>query len=73
MSVSVTMKPQKIAEQTWDGVLYPVPDRTDQAVIVMFGSEGGTEHAGKCAHFLLDSDIPALALAFAALFYFFGK
>lgn len=46
MSVSVTMKPQKIAEQTWDGVLYPVPDRTDKAVIVMFGSEGGTEHAG---------------------------
>ena len=24
MSVSVTMKPQKIAEQTWDGVLWKI-------------------------------------------------
>lgn len=41
--------------------------------LFMKRNESGTEHAGKCAHFLLDSDIPALALAFAALFYFFGK
>ena len=69
----ISARPQRIAERIWDGALYPVPGRTDKAVIVMFGSEGGTEHAGKCAHFLLDSDIPALALAFAALFYFLEK
>lgn len=64
MPVSITMKPQKIAEQMWDGILYPVSGRRDKAVIVMSGSEGGTEHAGKCAHFLQDNGIPALALGY---------
>ena len=69
----ISARPQRIAERIWDGALYPGPGRTDKAVIVMSGSEGGTEHTGKCAHFLQGSDVPVLALTFAALFYFLEK
>ena len=47
-----------------DGVLYPVAGRKDKAMIVLSGSEGGLEHAGKLAKDLQDSGIPALALGY---------
>lgn len=55
---------EKIYRGTWDGVLYPVEGRKDKIMIVMSGSEGGLEHAGKMAHFLQDNGIPALALGY---------
>ena len=36
-----------------DGVLYPVAGRKDKVFIVLSGSEGGLEHAGKLAEYLV--------------------
>ncbi len=47
-----------------DGVLYPVAGRKDKVMIVLSGSEGGLEHAGKLAKYLQDNGIPALALGY---------
>ena len=47
-----------------DGVLYPVVGRKDKVMIVLSGSEGGLEHAGKLAKYLQDNGIPALALGY---------
>lgn len=55
---------EKIQHSTWDGILYPVDGRKDKIIIVMSGSEGGLEHAGKMAHYLYDNGIPALALGY---------
>lgn len=55
---------EKIHHSTWDGVLYPVDGRKDKIMIVMSGSEGGLEHAGKMAHYFQDNGIPALALGY---------
>lgn len=58
---------QKISQPTWDGILYEADDRgskyKDKIMIVMSGSDGGLEHAGKLAKYLSDNGIPALALA----------
>ena len=53
----------KIEQPTWDGILYEVHGRKDKVMIVMSGSDGGLEHAGKLAKYLADHGIPALALA----------
>lgn len=53
-----------IHQQDWDGILYPIEGRKDKVMIVMSGSEGGLEHAGKVAHYLQDNGIPALALGY---------
>lgn len=55
---------EKIHCSTWDGILYPVSGRKDKVMIVVSGSEGGLEHAGKMAHYLQDHGIPALALGY---------
>lgn len=55
---------EKIHQKTWDGILYPVETRKDKVVIVMSGSEGGVEHAGKMARYLYDNGIPAMALGY---------
>lgn len=54
----------KISEKNWDGILYKAAERADKVMIVMSGSEGGLEHAGKMARFLQDNGIPALALGY---------
>lgn len=53
----------KISENSWDGIWYPSDGSREKAVIVVSGSDGGLEHAGKHAHFLADNGIPALAVA----------
>lgn len=53
----------KIQQPTWDGILYPIDDYKDKIVIVVSGSDGGLEHAGKHARYLADHGIPSLALA----------
>lgn len=57
-------KSVKVSQKNWDGILYPVENRKDKVMIVMSGSDGGLEHAGKLSHFLQDNGIPALALGF---------
>ncbi|MDO4633690.1 MAG: acyl-CoA thioester hydrolase/BAAT C-terminal domain-containing protein [Eubacteriales bacterium] len=47
-----------------DGVWYPAKARKDKVLIVMSGSEGGTEHAEKTCWFLQDHGIPSLALGY---------
>lgn len=61
------MKNTEIIKKTLhkaDGVLYPVAGRKDKVFIVLSGSEGGLEHAGKLAKHLQDNGIPALALGY---------
>lgn len=61
------MKNTEIIKKTLhkaDGVLYPVAGRKDKVFIVLSGSEGGLEHAGKLAKYLQDNGIPALALGY---------
>lgn len=40
---------EKVCQDTWDGIWYPVTGRKDKAIIVISGSEGGMQHAGKMA------------------------
>lgn len=54
------MEPIKVNQENWDGILYPVENRKDKVMIVMSGSDGGLEHAGKLSRFLQDNGIPAL-------------
>ncbi|MGN0351018.1 MAG: acyl-CoA thioester hydrolase/BAAT C-terminal domain-containing protein [Roseburia sp.] len=54
----------KISERNWDGILYMVDGYKYKVMIVMSGSEGGLEHAGKTARFLQDNGIPALAFGY---------
>lgn len=54
----------KISGNNWDGIMYPVLERKDKVMIVMSGSEGGLEHAGKNAMYLQEQGIPALALGY---------
>lgn len=54
---------QKVNGADWDGILYPSDGSLEKVMIVVSGSDGGLEHAGKHAHFLADNGIPALALA----------
>lgn len=54
----------KVSEKNWDGILYKAAERADEVMIVMSGSEGGLEHAGKMARYLQDNGIPALALGY---------
>lgn len=58
------MEKIKVVQKNWDGILYPVSHRKDKVMIVMSGSEGGLEHAGKLARFLQDQGIPALAFGY---------
>lgn len=58
------MEPIKVNQENWDGILYPVENRKDKVMIVMSGSDGGLEHAGKLSRFLQDNGIPALALGY---------
>lgn len=53
----------KIEQNNWDGILFPVQGRKDKVMIVVSGSDGGLEHAGKNAKFLCDNEIPALAFS----------
>lgn len=53
----------KISESHWDGLWYPADHSKEKVVIVVSGSDGGLEHAGKHARFLADHGIPSLALA----------
>lgn len=53
----------KVEQKNWDGIFFPVSDRKDKVVIVISGSDGGLEHAGKNARFLSDNGIPALAFS----------
>lgn len=58
------MYTKNISEKIWDGVLYPIPDRKDKVVVVISGSEGGLKYTRKCAQYLQDRGIPALALGY---------
>ena len=53
----------KISESDWDGIWYPADGGKEKIMIVVSGSDGGLEHAGKHAHFLADNGVPALAVA----------
>lgn len=53
----------KINEGNWDGIWYPSDGSKEKVMIVVSGSDGGLEHAGKHAHFLADNGVPALAVA----------
>lgn len=53
----------KISENSWDGIWYPADGSREKVVIVVSGSDGGLEHAGKHAHYLADNGVPALAVA----------
>lgn len=55
---------EKIRQNAWEGIWYPVSRRKDKAIILISGSEGGMEHAGKMARYLQDNGIPALALGY---------
>ena len=52
----------KISESDWDGIWYPADGGKEKIMIVVSGSDGGLEHAGKHAHFLADNGVPALAI-----------
>ena len=45
----------KISESDWDGIWYPADGGKEKIMIVVSGSDGGLEHAGKHAHFLADN------------------
>ena len=53
----------RINENSWDGIWYPADGSKEKIMIVVSGSDGGLEHAGKHAHFLADNGVPALAVA----------
>lgn len=57
------MDGMKIEQKNWDGILFPVQGRKDKVMIVISGSDGGLEHAGKNAKFFSDNGIPALAFS----------
>jgi len=44
----------RINENSWDGIWYPADGSKEKIMIVVSGSDGGLEHAGKHAHFLAD-------------------
>lgn len=47
----------------WDGLLYENGDKS-KIMILFSGSDGGLQHAGKSAKYLIDNGIPALALGY---------
>ena len=54
---------KKVFGKNWDGLLYESGNK-EKIIIVFTGSDGGLQHAGKSAKYLIDNGIPALALEY---------
>lgn len=63
LSANKNAEYHRINESSWDGIWYPADGSKEKVMIVVSGSDGGLEHAGKHAHFLADNGVPALAVA----------
>lgn len=63
LSANKNAEYHRINVSSWDGIWYPADGSKEKVMIVVSGSDGGLEHAGKHAHFLADNGVPALAVA----------